>query len=105
MGGNLKLLLSFVDGGQVSKLSRKVLTLPKQVNKKLHNTLAFIQEQAYNLELTCFQIIQVNPCRAFHQILVSFRYHYSVESPARIARFSWGAFKAKILAQQSLSLS
>jgi hypothetical protein len=38
------------------------------------------QELMHYLRFACIQIIQVNSSRALHQVLVSFRCHYSVSS-------------------------
>ncbi len=77
--------LSFVDNWQVSKFSRKVFALPKQVNKGRHDIVILEQELMHDLRIKSVPIVQINSCCELHHIPVSSRCYYSVSSKALIA--------------------
>ncbi len=81
---NPKSCLSFVDGWQVSKFSRKVFALPKQVNKVRHDIATLKQELMHELRIKSVQIVQLNPCCELHHIPISSICYYSVFSKTLI---------------------
>jgi hypothetical protein len=69
-GCDAKLFLGSVNGWQVSQFPGKFFSLPKQVNKILHDIVALKQELTHNLGFSHIQVIQVNSGCALHQVLV-----------------------------------
>ena len=84
-GCSVKPIHSTVDGRQVSQLTPKVLTLPKQVNKVLHNVMTAIEERLQDRSLAFIYMVKKDPIRTDHHSFISLRCHYLVFLIALVA--------------------
>jgi hypothetical protein len=85
-GGQAESITPLMDRLKVGQLSRKILALPKQINKVLGSIMAQMKKVYKDIDLALIKIIEIDPTGPAHQFSLAFfvTFYHFVSSRARI---------------------